>query len=97
MAMVMCQDEETQKKGCTNVGYNTLKGLMESFDADMYAGVAEVSTALPLRTAAMHACYDDSVFARLIAIIAQVTERNKSMRMKIHRGNVTRFFSCTRK
>ena len=82
----MLQDEETQKKGCTVIGYNVGHGVLAKVDRDLYPGLAAVTAANPIRLAGLHLCYSNTVLGAVMGVILGVADPEVRVRTKLHQG-----------
>ena len=85
----MLEDEETQKKGITVVGYNAGHGLDGQVDKKLFAGFAALTGASPIRLAGLHLCYSSAMFGAVMAVIMGVAQKEVRVRTKLHQGKIT--------
>lgn len=81
---IALEDEETQKKGITFVGYNL--GNTHSVDRKIALQVGYLTVAMPMRFAGLHMCVDQQS-QRVVATLASlVMGMHNTVRSRCHFG-----------
>jgi hypothetical protein len=84
--MVAAQDVETQQKGIILIGCNV--GPHRQINRRAAWHVQKVRRVLPLRTVAIHYCYDDIRFIGMMTIAMLVSSASSRVRFRPHYGTI---------
>jgi hypothetical protein len=86
MCMVAAQDVETQQKGIILIGCNV--GPHRQINRRAAWHIQKVRSVLPLRTVAIHYCYDDIRFIGMMTIAMLVSSASARVRFRAHYGTI---------
>mmetsp|Transcript_42976 Transcript_42976/g.104044 ORF Transcript_42976/g.104044 Transcript_42976/m.104044 type:complete len:364 (+) Transcript_42976:149-1240(+) len=86
LMMMVIEDEETQKRGLTSIGYSVGRFDIKTFDLRSLKVPILLYDSLPTKTCVIHLCFNDPGFRYFINFFVQLFSDDARARHKFHCG-----------